>query len=269
MTRFHVQHKSAPKWTGRGHFVYWKCTSSPGSHPTENYSCRKDVWAGFVLWEAFFILFFLVLFTMCHVKNKSSPVASQNLNIVCNIISIQMQYSNQSQSLLTMCHLVRTLKRVLLNNCPFLIFFFFFPITLTRQWHGSTYNTNLCSAQMNWARTFCLLEVHLVPRLSSYWKLQLPQGLMGWSCALRGVLITWNRVTEVIRQISSISVCLLYLEKLSSKSWAPGRNPFMSTLTWYYLFSVLIRNPSEISSSLFITFWFCQYTLRSERVKHQ
>ena len=98
-----------------------------------------------------------------------------------------MRYSNQGQSLLTMCHLVRSLKRVLLNNCPFLIFFFFFPITLTRQWHGSTYNTNLCSAQMNWARTFCLLEVHLVLRLSSYWKLQLPQGLMGWICALRGV----------------------------------------------------------------------------------
>ena len=24
------------------HFVYWKCTSSPGYHPTENRSCRKD-----------------------------------------------------------------------------------------------------------------------------------------------------------------------------------------------------------------------------------
>ena len=186
MTRFHVQHKSEPKWTGLGHFVYWKCTSSPGSHPTEKYSCRKDLWAGFVLWEVFFIWFCLFSFTMCHVKNKSCPVASQNSNIICNIISIQMRYLNQSQSLLTMCHLVRTLKRVLLNNCPFLIFFFFFPITLTRQWHASTYNTNLCSAQMNWARTFCLLKVHLVPRLSSYLKLQLLQGLMGWIWALRG-----------------------------------------------------------------------------------
>ena len=164
MTLFHVQHKSVPKWTGRGHFVYWKCTSSPGSHPTEKCSCRRDLWAGFVLWEAFFILFCLFLFTMCHVKNKSCPGTSQNSNIICNIISIQMRYLNQSQSLLTMCHLVRTLKRVLLNNCPFLILFFFFPITLTRQWHVSTYNTNLCSAQMNWARTFCLLEVHLVPQ---------------------------------------------------------------------------------------------------------
>ena len=152
MTLFHVQHKSVPKWTGRGHFVYWKCTSSPGSHPTEKCSSRKDLWAGFVLWEAFFILFCLFLFTMCHVKNKSCPGTSQNSNIICNIISIQMRYLNQSQSLLTMCHLVRTLKRVLLNNCSFLIFFFFFPITLTRKWHVSTYNTNLCSAQMNWAR---------------------------------------------------------------------------------------------------------------------
>ena len=182
---------------------------------------------------------------MCHVKNKSSPLASQNVNIVCNIISIQMQYSNESQSLLTMCHLVRTLKRVLLNNCPFLIFFFFFLITLTLQWHGSTYNTNLCSAQMNWARTFCLLEVHLVPRLSSYWKLQLPQGLMGWTCALRGVLITWNRVTEVIRQISSISVCLLYLEKLSSKSWALDETLLWAlwhgTICFQYWYEILVK----------------------------
>ena len=28
----------------------------------------------------------------------------------------------------------------------------------------------------NWANPFCLLEVHLVSRLSSYWKSQLPQG---------------------------------------------------------------------------------------------
>ena len=32
---------------------------------------------------------------------------------------------------------------------------------------------------------FCLLEVHLVARPSSYWKSQLPQGLMGWIDALR------------------------------------------------------------------------------------
>ena len=31
----------------------------------------------------------------------------------------------------------------------------------------------------NWANPFCLLEVHLVPRLSSYWKSQLPQGRYG------------------------------------------------------------------------------------------
>ena len=85
---------------------------------------------------------------MCHVKNKSCPVASQNSNIICNIISIQMRYLNQSQSLLAMCHLVRTLKHVMLNNCPFLIFFFFSPITLTRQWHVSTYNTNLCPSEL-------------------------------------------------------------------------------------------------------------------------
>ena len=35
----------------------------------------------------------------------------------------------------------------------------------------------------NWANPFCLLEVHLVPRLSSYWKLQLPQGRWLDSCA--------------------------------------------------------------------------------------
>ena len=31
----------------------------------------------------------------------------------------------------------------------------------------------------NWANPFCLLEVHLVPRLSSYWKSQPPQGRYG------------------------------------------------------------------------------------------
>ena len=31
----------------------------------------------------------------------------------------------------------------------------------------------------NWANPFCLLEVHLVPSLSSYWKSQLPQGRYG------------------------------------------------------------------------------------------
>ena len=47
----------------------------------------------------------------------------------------------------------------------------------------------------NWAncarRPFCLLEVHLVPRLSSYWKLHLPQGLMGCICALRRFLFSF------------------------------------------------------------------------------
>ena len=41
-----------------------------------------------------------------------------------------------------------------------------------------------CAKWSNWARKpFCLLEVHLVPRLSSYWKSHLPQGLMGCICA--------------------------------------------------------------------------------------
>ena len=33
-----------------GHFVYWKNSSSPGSLPTENRTCRKDLWAGFLFW---------------------------------------------------------------------------------------------------------------------------------------------------------------------------------------------------------------------------
>ena len=40
-----------------GHFVYWKSTSSPGSHPTENRTCRKDLWATFVLWGVFHFYF--------------------------------------------------------------------------------------------------------------------------------------------------------------------------------------------------------------------
>ena len=35
---------------GGGHFVYWKSASCPGSHPTENRTCRNDLWAAFVLW---------------------------------------------------------------------------------------------------------------------------------------------------------------------------------------------------------------------------
>ena len=40
-----------------GHFVYWKSTSSPGSHPTENRTCRNDLWAAFVLCGFFFFSF--------------------------------------------------------------------------------------------------------------------------------------------------------------------------------------------------------------------
>ena len=53
---------------------------------------------------------------MCQVKNKSCPTASQNSNIISIVISILMRYSNQSQSLLTMCALVRSLKRVLFKQ---------------------------------------------------------------------------------------------------------------------------------------------------------
>ena len=40
-----------------GHFVYWKSTSSPGSHPTENRTCRKGLWAAFLLWSDFLFSF--------------------------------------------------------------------------------------------------------------------------------------------------------------------------------------------------------------------
>ena len=43
-----------------GHFVYWKSTSSPGSHPNENRTCRKDLWAAFVLWSVFYFLSFVL-----------------------------------------------------------------------------------------------------------------------------------------------------------------------------------------------------------------
>ena len=41
-----------------GHFVHWKSTSSPGSHPTEKRTSRKDLWAAFVLWSVFYFLSF-------------------------------------------------------------------------------------------------------------------------------------------------------------------------------------------------------------------
>ena len=42
--------------------------------------------------------------------------------------------------------------------------------------HKAVYNP---SDWPNWANPFCLLEVHLVPRLSPYWKSQPPQGRYG------------------------------------------------------------------------------------------
>ena len=55
--------------------------------------------------------------------------------------------------------------------------------------HKSVYSH---SDWANWAsRPFCLLEERLVPRLSSYWKSHLPQGLMGCICALRRFLFSF------------------------------------------------------------------------------
>ena len=54
-----------------GHFVCWKSTSSPGSHPTENRTCRKDLWAAFVLWDDF-IFFRLFLFPMWGKENSDN-----------------------------------------------------------------------------------------------------------------------------------------------------------------------------------------------------
>ena len=67
MTRFHVQHKSVFSANELSQDILF-IGSAPrpsGSHPTENYSCRRDLLAGFVLWEAFFILF--CLFSFYHV----------------------------------------------------------------------------------------------------------------------------------------------------------------------------------------------------------
>ena len=47
---------------------------------------------------------------------------------------------------------------------------------------------------------FCLLEEHLAPRLSSYWKSHLPQGLMGCICALRR-LLWWKENSDKINKM--------------------------------------------------------------------
>ena len=63
------------------------------------------------------------------------------------------------------------------------------PVTLFPVPHKSVYSH---SDWANWAsRPFCLLEERLVPRLSSYWKSHLPQGLMGCICVLRRVLFSF------------------------------------------------------------------------------
>ena len=59
-----------------GHFVYWKSTSSPGSHPAENRTCRKDLWAAFVLRSVFYFLSF-VLFDLFPMWGKEN---SDNIN---------------------------------------------------------------------------------------------------------------------------------------------------------------------------------------------
>ena len=47
------------------HVLHTKSTLSPGSHPTENRTCRKDLWAPFV-----FIFFRLFLFPMWWKENS-------------------------------------------------------------------------------------------------------------------------------------------------------------------------------------------------------
>ena len=55
-----------------GHFVYGKFPSSPGSHPTENRTCREDLWAAFVLWGVFYFLWFVFFFSMWW-KDQQNP----------------------------------------------------------------------------------------------------------------------------------------------------------------------------------------------------
>ena len=47
------------------------------------------------------------------------------------------------------------------------------------------------STDVNECWPFVFLEEHLVPRLSSYWKSHLPQGLMGCICALRRFIFSF------------------------------------------------------------------------------
>ena len=61
-----------------GHFVYWKSTSSPGSHPTENRTCRKDLWAAFVLWSVFYFLSFVLFGLISHVGERKLRQDQQN-----------------------------------------------------------------------------------------------------------------------------------------------------------------------------------------------
>ena len=60
--------------------------------------------------------------------------------------------------------------------------------------HKSVYSPHDWPNWADWTRRpFCSLEEQLVPRLSSYWiwKLHLPQGLVGWICALRRFLFSF------------------------------------------------------------------------------
>ena len=104
MTRFHVQHKSVFSANELSQdILFIGSAPRPQAFILLNIAAAARTYGLDLCSErCFFILFCLFSFTMCHVKNKSCPVASQNSNIICDIISIQMRYSNQSQALLTM-----------------------------------------------------------------------------------------------------------------------------------------------------------------------
>ena len=75
--------------------------------------------------------------------------------------------------------------------------------------------------RVNEWQPFCSLEKHLIPRLSSYWKSHLPQGLMGCICALRRFIFpcggkkTQTRSTKCTSKVTFF-IFLMYVWKRCS-----------------------------------------------------
>ena len=91
-----------------------------------------------------------------------------------------------------------------------------------------------------YTQPFCLMEVPFIPRLSSYWKSQLPQGLMACIWALRRFLVSF--------------VCFCYISHVVERKLRQGQQNAHSR--WRFSFSsncLMFENDALCSSKVMPT----------------